>query len=273
MHRSTQILAISLFTACTSPVENPTPTSPQTGTYQGNHGELTRRYGVESELTLDGNGTFRYFQIENNTARLTSKGKWGVTEKEMVWTGVARSYLYHGSFKYWDTLTAPDTSYIRKVTDSGFERLEVSYDTLFGSILRWVDYRLVRPANPLPEGAFAFSETYRNGADTNLTDTGLTHLEIARNGPYLQTIFLNGKPSMSDIDSSWTQVGSFLITSRNHHCEYEYAPDFTACSDAPFDYEYVARLHEVGSSTFQLWMGPDFTYQPNPYWATFEKAP
>lgn len=266
-------LSLPLLWACTSPVENAPPSGPQAGTYQGDHGEMTRLYGMESELILDGNGSFRYFQISHNTAVFTTTGKWGITDKEMVWRQIARSYLYHGGFKYWDYLSSPDTSFIRKVTDSSFERLELSRDTLSEYILRWVDYRLVTPVKILPEGVFEYSETYRNGADTLLTDTGLTHLEINRGGHYIQKIYLNGRLSMSDVDSSWTQAGSFLITSRNHHCEYEYAPDFTACSEAPIDYEYVARLDKVENSAFHLWMGPDFTYQPEPYWAPFEKAP
>ncbi len=266
-------LAFSLLVACSSPVENPPPTGPQTGTYLGDHGEMTRLYGMESELILNGDGSFRYFQISRNTAVFTATGKWAIRERELVWKQIARSYLYHGGFKYWDYLSSPDTSLIRKVTDTSFERLEVSRDTLFEYILRWVDYHLVTPVKILPEGVFEFSETYRNGTDTLRTDTGLTHLEIDRDGHYIQKIYLNGKLSMSDVDSSWTQAGSFLITTRNHHCEYEYDPDFTACSDAPFDYEYVARLDKVETSAFHLWMGPDFTYQPEPYWAPFEKAP
>jgi hypothetical protein len=261
-----------LLTACMSATENPPPASPQAGTYRGDHGDMTRQHGFESELILDVNGDFRYFQIDSNTAFFTAKGKWGAIENGMVWKGIARSYLYHGGFKIWDTLASPDTSYIRKLTDSSFERLEVTFDTQYVSILRWVDYHLVPPADLLPEGAFEFGETYRDGVDTTRTDTGLTRLEITRNGQYVQTIFRNGKPVMSDVDAEWFQAGTFLITTGNHHCEYEYEPDFTACSDAPFDYEYVARLDKVESTAFHFWMSSDFTYQPSPYWAKFEKA-
>jgi hypothetical protein len=264
-------LALPLLSACMSATENPPPASPQAGTYRGDHGDMTRLHGFESELILDGDGAFRYFQIDSNTAFFTAKGKWGSTENGMIWKGIARSYLYHGGFKIWDTLAAPDTSFIRKLTDSGFERLEVTFDTQYVSVLRWVDYHLVSPANLLPEGTFESSETYRDGVDTNLTDTGLTHLEITRNGQYIQKIFRNGEPLMTDVDSEWTQAGTFLITTRNHHCEFE--PGYTACSDAPFDYEYVARLDQVGSTAFHFWMSTDFTYQPSPYWAKFEKAP
>jgi hypothetical protein len=260
-----------LLTACTATTENPPPATPQAGTYRGDHGEMTRLHGFESELTLEGNGSFRYFQIDSNTAFFTAKGQWGVSENSLIWKGITRSYLYHGGFKIWDTLSAPDTSFIRKMTDTSFERLEVTFDTQYVSVIRWVDYRLVSPVKLLPEGAFEFSETYRDGLDTTQTDTGLTHLEITRNGQYIQKIFRNGVPSMTDTDSLWTQSGTFLITSRNHHCEFE--PGYTACSDAPFDYEYVARLDKVEPSAFHLWMSTDFTFQPNPYWAAFEKAP
>jgi hypothetical protein len=245
--------------------------SPQTGTYRGDHGDITRLHAVESELILSENGTFRYFLINANTAYFTAKGRWSATDQNMAWTRVARSYLYHGGFKIWDTLAAPDTSYLRNLTDSGFERLEVTFDTLDVSVIRWVTYHRISPVKALTEGSYEYTETYRDGYDTTLTDTGRTRLEITRNGPYVQRLFQNGIPSMTDVDSAWTQAGSFLITTRNHHCEFE--PGFTACSDAPFDYEYVAQLSEVGDTTFQLWIAPDFTYQPSPYWATLHKAP
>jgi hypothetical protein len=232
---------------------------------------MTRIHGMESELILNEDGTFRYFQIDSNTAFYTAKGEWKATGKDMAWSRVSRSYLYHGGFKIWDTLASPDTSYLRNVADSGFERLEVSTDTLYVSVLRWVTYRRITPAGPLPRGTFEFSETYRDGVDTTRTDTGLTRLEITHDGPYVQRIFLNGAVSMTDVDSLWTQAGTFLITTRNRHCEYE--TGYTACSDAPSDYEYVARLSDVGDTAFHLWIAPDFTYQPRPFWAKFQRVP
>lgn len=263
-------LAIPALSACLFSVDGPSKPSPQAGVYRGDHGELTRKVGLESELVLDTDGTFRYFLINANTAEYTAKGRWTGGAKEMIWTGVARSFLYHGAFRYWDTVEIPDTSYLRNVTDSGFERLEVTYDTLFVSVARWIQYRRITPENPLPEGTYEFTETYPDGADTTVTVTGLTRLKIDRNGMYVQHIYRDGVLDMMDVDSSWSQAGTYLITGRNHHCGYE--PGFASCSDAPFDYEYVARLSAVGDSAFRLWMGPDFTYQPIPYWADFRKV-
>ncbi len=263
-------LAIPALTACLFNEGEPSRAHPQSGVYKGDHGEMTRMEGLESELILDADGTFRYFRINSNTATYTSKGSWKAGEKTMIWSGVARSYYYHGSFRYWDTVGTADTSYIRNVTESGFERLEVTWDTLFVPVARWIQYRRFTPENPLPEGTFEYEETYRYGVDTTLMVTGLTRLKIDRNGMYVQHIYRDGVLDMMDVDSAWIQAGSHLITGRNRHCGYD--SGFVDCSNAPFDYEYVARLSDVGETGFRLWMGPDFTYQPSPHWAEFRKV-
>jgi len=223
---------------------------------------------LESELILDANGGFRFFMIDSNTAFYVSKGKWFAGEGELVRTGVSGSYLYHGGFKRWDTLAEPDTSYLRNVSDSGFERLEAVPDTLFGSILRWVRYRIFTPQMRLPQGRFEFMDTFPNGVDTQKTDTGLTRLQIASDSPYVQYYLRNGTLTYTDVDSLWVQAGSFLITSRNRHCAY--GPGYESCGEAPAEYEYVARLDQVAKSSFRLWIAPDFTYQSGPFWATFK---
>lgn len=264
-------LAIPLLSACLSSTDNPEPARPTAGAYSGDHGVMTRIHGLESELILDESGAFRYFLIDSNTALYTAKGRWGASDKDMVWTGVARSYLYHGGFRTWDTLAFPDTAFLRNVTDSGFERLEVTYDTLYISVLRWIRYHRIAPVNPLPEGTFDFSETYPDGVDPTQTVKGLTRLKIDRNGPYTQQLYRDGVLVSEDVDSLWTQAGTHLITTRNRHCTFE--PGYAACGAAPPDYEYVARLDEVGDKAFNLWIAPDFTFQPGPFWADFEKAP
>ena len=189
----------------------------------------------------------------------------------MVWTGVARSFLLHGGFKKWDTLRSPDTSYLRKVTDAGFERLEATYDSLFTAVLHWVSYRRVAPAKALPEGTFEFAETYADRIDTTKTINGLTRLKIDRDGHYIQEIFRDGVLYLTDVDSVWTQAGTQLITTRNRHCDHE--PGRALCADAPPGYEYIARLAEVADTSFSLWMSHDFTFQPGPFWAEFRRVP
>lgn len=264
-------LAVPVLSACLFSGDPAPPKRPPAGAYSGDHGEMSRVRGYESELILDESGAFRYFLIDSNTAFYTAKGRWSATGNDMVWTGVARSFLYHGGFRMWDTLAAPDTSYLREVTDSGFERLEVTYDTLFVSVLRWVAYRRIIPEKPLPEGTFEFAETYPDGVDPAVTVTGLTRLGITRNGPYTQQIFRDGVLRMSDVDTLWTQAGTHLITTGNRHCAFE--PGYASCGQAPLDYEYVARLSEVGDQAFRLWVAPSFTYQPGPFWADFRRAP
>ena len=256
--------------ACLSPTDTPPSPKPLPGVYRGDHGTTWTR-GLESELILDSHGAFRFFLIDSNTAFYTAKGEWKATEKEMVWSRTSRSYLYHGGFRVWDTLAFPDTSYLRKVSDSGFERLEVASDSHFVSVLRWVEYRRIPPMTPLAAGMYEFRETYRDGVDTAVIDTGLTRLDISRDGPYVQRLFQNSKPTFTDSDSFWTQAGTFLITSRNHHCAHEDGKDI--CSDAPDEYEYVARLDRVTQSAFRLWIAPDFTFQPEPFWAAFSLEP
>lgn len=259
------------LSACLFEEENAPPVPPRAGAYRGDHGAITRLHGFESELILGEDGSYRYFLIDTNTAFYTAKGRWKASDKEMVCKGVTRSFLYHGGFKTWDTLAAPDTSYLRNVSDSGFERLEVTYDSQYVSVLHWVEYRRLSPVGALPEGAFAFTESHPDGVDSTLTVTDSTRVEITRNGHYVQHTYRNGEPYISDVDSSWTQAGSFLITSRNRHCEYE--PGYTSCSNAPLDYEFVARLDDVRETAFHLWLAPGFTYKPVPYWAEFLKSP
>jgi hypothetical protein len=216
-------------------------------------------------------GTFRYFQIDSNTAVFTSKGKWKIGKEEMVWSGISRSYFYHGAFRKWDTLTSPDTSYLRKVTDSGFERLEATYDSQFASTAQWVKYRRLPDPNPLPEGAYVFSETYRNAIDTAVTDTDSTRLEITHEGSYVQKLFTNGILASMDVDSQWTQVGNYLITSRNRYCSYDTGSSY--CGDSPADFEYVARLEDIEEKGFHVWIPAGSSIQGVSFWADFRKAP
>ncbi|MEO6095590.1 MAG: hypothetical protein ABIW76_07890 [Fibrobacteria bacterium] len=265
-------LAAVLLVSCLSPEEDPPPYSlALSGVYRGDHGGITRTRGVASELILNPDGTFRHFLIDSNSATFTSKGKWKTSNKEMVWTQIARSYFYHGAFRIWDTLSAPDTSYLRNVTDSGFERLEATWDTQFVSTVQWVRYHRFPAAISLPQGTFTYTETYRNGIDTSLIDTAETRLEIARSGPFVQKIFTNGGLTSMDVDSLWIQAGTFLITSRNRYCSYDSAGSF--CGNSAFDFEYVARLAHIEGGAFDLWIPPGTSYQEIGYWAEFRKAP
>lgn len=267
-------LALLVLSACRltqNADEDPASARPKAGTYRGDHGEMTAIHGLESELILSDDGAFRYFLIDSNTALYTSKGRWSSSDGEMVWTGHSRSYLYHGSFRQWDTLDRPDTTFLRNVSDSGFERLEITYDTLFTSVLRWVNYRRINPAGPLQDGFYEFTETYADEVDPTVQRTGITRLEITRNGPYKQAIYRDGVLLRSDEDSRWFQSGTHLITTGNRHCEFE--PGYSSCHPAPADYEYVARLSGVGDTAFSLWMAPSFSFQESPHWAVFVKAP
>lgn len=258
-----------MLTACLSAVEERATGYPAAGTYQGDHGTMTRRQGLESELILREDGTFRYFFIDSNTAFQTAKGAWSVEGERMEWKDWSRSYLYHGGFRRWDTADAPDTSLLRNVEESGFERMELTYDTLYAPVIRWIRYTRISPEARLPDGEFEFSEAFRDPVDSNLTIRGSTRLEIARDGHYVQKIYHDGEIVMEEVDSLWSQAGTYLITTRNRHCGYE--PGYVSCSSAPPEYEYVARLDQVGEDGFSLWIAPDFSYQPGPHWAAFRK--
>ena len=273
MRRMLLIVAAASLAGCFLGTEDPSPPRLSPGAYRGNHGQLTRLHDLESELVLDPDGTFRYFQIDSNTAYFTAKGKWKAQGNSMEWSGVSRSYLYHGGFGLWDTLASPDTSYLRNITDSGFERLETTYDTQFVSVVRWIPYRLFEAEADLPAGKFEYRETYRNGVDSTLTDTALTRLEITRDGRFLQDTFLNGVLTMTDVDSQWTQRGHYLITSHNRHCEYQYDPEYIACGDSSPGFEFIARIGEVDEDGFRLWISPDHTRLESPYWVEPVKIP
>jgi hypothetical protein len=264
-------LAFPVLTACLGGMDGTTSPWPAPGTYRGDHGPMTDTHGLESELVLGEDGSFRYFFIYRNTAFQTSKGEWSADADRMIWRGMIRANLYHGGFRQWDTAATPDTSILRKMDAFGFERLELSYDSLFGSVIRWVGYRLVTPEAKLPEGAFEYSETYPDPVDTTLTIQGLTRLEFIRDGLYNQKIFQNDYLIMEDVDSSWTQSGTHLITTRNRHCAYE--PGYASCGAGPPGYEYIARLSDVGYASFRLWVADDFSFQPGPHWAEFRKTP
>lgn len=267
MQKINLCIAIAMVFGCQSPFENSTANQIEPGNYRGYHGKLTDTYGIETELVLNTEGTFRYFFIEQNTAFQTFKGNWHLNENEMILTRKLRSSLYHGGFRVWDTLETPDTTYLRKVTSNSFERLEVTYDTLFNPIAKWIQYQLFPQENTLSDGNYEFRESFKNGVDTTIIDSAITFLSIYNNKLYTQNILINGEQYMSDTDSSWTQVGSFLITSKNNHCEYE--PGYSHCMDASPGYEYIARLTNIHSSHFQLWLAPGYTFQPEPLWADF----
>jgi len=243
------------------------------GVYQGQYGSRVRGSNIETELILDSHGCFRYFLIDSNTAFYTAKGRWQASDEEMLLSRVIRAGLNEGGFSFWDTLNAPDSSRLRNVYESSFERQEAFFDSLGIPMLLWVTYHRIPPQPLLSEGRYEFTELFRDWFDTNAVNFGLTRIRLNRGGSFFEDRFQNGKPMFEIEDFSWKQSGSFFISTDSH---IRFPTDSTGFSEwfhSPPDYEFITRLQNIGASSFQFWLGADYTVQKFPIWATFKAKP
>ena len=74
-------------------------------------------------------------------------------------------------------------------------------------------------------------------------------------------------------DSIWHQEGSFFISTASRIRFPADSAGFTDWLHSPQDYEFITRLRNIGESGFDFWLGPDYSVQGYPEWATFLAKP
>ncbi len=244
------------------------------GVYRGDYEAVTGIRGAEYELNLGANGRFRTTSIQGFTPFYIAKGEWESAGETMLWKNFVGVYSHNGTdFGFWQALS-PDTSFLRKISDTSFERLEVVFDTLEGPVMRWVPYRSVNPPPAPTDGRYEYQETYRDPIDSTRTVSGLAFIEFRPGGIYHDGRFADGKPMYEFTADQWTQTGSFIVTANNHYRYYnDSLQAFDPWQDEYSDFEYVFRIRNVSADSFQSWQVQDASYQGYPFWASYRRVP
>jgi hypothetical protein len=247
----------------------------QPGFYRGDYGILSQVSGLESEMILDANGHFQYFEIHANEPFYIAQGTWNSSAGFMVWSSysLGRAYEDDGmDFDEWHALKA-DTSLLRRVTDSSFERLEIAQDTLDHSLRQWISYRRSVLPGVLAYGRYEYTETYTNYFDT-VPIAGRAFIELHTDGSYLDGRFANNIPVYEFEGARWIQAGSFLLTKRNRARFYDSTLKvFEPWYEYDSNYVYVAHIRDIQGDSFQNWVASAASYQGFPYWADYRRLP
>ncbi len=262
-----------LFTGC---FENSTENSTvplnqiKSGAYHSDYGAAGRSQGHESEMVLEADGRYHFFDIQDTTAWDITKGIWESHDGQLiVKSGLQRFAHYSYLFDGWDTLPN-DTSYLRGISEDAFERLEVSRDSgLYYPVVRWVRYDRIEP-KPIADGHYQFTETYPDGYDSTKTHAGAAYMDVTRNGPYADGRSEDGRPLWKFQSATWSQLGSFLIVTGAHGENYDslgVAQPFQLDSNS----EYVARIRATAPDSFQQWIPPDQTFTTGEHWVTWRR--
>ena len=241
------------------------------GFYRGDYGSLGAALGVESEMILDANGYFRFFGIHANEPYRIVRGTWKSSGGFMVWSPcfIGRAYEDDGmDFDAWDTVSA-DTSLLHAISDTSFERLEITQDTLGHSLTQWIRYRRAEAPDVPAYGKYEYTETYTDYFDTVPT-AGRSFIELHPDGGYSDGRFANNIPVYEFESSRYMQAGSFLITKGSRSRFYDSSGGaFENWYTYDADYEYVLRIQHVETDSFQVWIAANATYQGHPYWAVY----
>jgi len=229
--------------------------------------------GLESEMVLDSNHQFRCFFMRDTTPWGILRGSWESHDGMLVWKNAVVRNSHGGfDFDYWEKYPI-DTSYLRGISDSGFERLEISVDTQYFQLVRWVKYRRMQPLPKLNAGRYEFTETYQDYFDS-AHSTGMSYVELT-SGTYRDGRVNNGIPVYEFESTHWFQSGSFLIMQNSRSRSYDTATKSFSTWDtfpAAAQYEYVVRLRDIQSRRFQQWVPIDMSYQGAPYWVTWQRV-
>jgi hypothetical protein len=242
------------------------------GVYHSDYGAAGRSQAHESEMVLEADGRYHFFEIQDTTAWDITKGIWESRDGQLiVKSGLQRFAHYSYLFDGWDTLPN-DTSYLRGISEDGFERLEVSRDSgLYYPVVRWVRYLRIEPAQ-VADGKYAFTETYPDYVDSAQTHSATAYMDLARNGPYEDGRSEDGRLLWKFHSATWSQLGSFLVVTGAHEVDYDSAgvpTDYALDSNS----EYVARIRAATPDSFQQWIPPDQTSTASEHWVTWRRTP
>jgi hypothetical protein len=249
-----------------------TASSPlKAGVYHSDYGAAGRSQALESEIVLEADGRYHFFDIQDTTAWDIIKGVWESHDGVLVVKSGLQRFTQDGLlFGYWDSLPT-DTSYLRGVSDDEFERLEVSHDSgLYYPVVRWVRYHRLEPA-PIADGRYQYTESYSYPWDSTRSHSGMAYVSLKRNGAYEDGRFEDGRLLFTDQSPTWTQLGSFIIIPGAHEIDYDslgVATDYQLDSNS----EYFVRIRAPAPDSFQAWIPADQSLTRTDHWVTWRRT-
>lgn len=217
------------------------------GYYRGNIEPIAPGSTNEPEIILNEDGTFRYLTVENNEVVEMLAGTWTSRQDSLFHDRLLGSATNTGYFEFWDTLSA-DTSIIRNVTDTSFERQQFLPEANqgFGKIV-WVKYRLISYPILTP-GRFELNETFN---DTPFT----VAFDLRDNKNFTLDISFNEK-QISRNTADWWQLGSFIFTRKHTFFEPDSNQEMVAIET--FDAETGYRVKDISANAFKVWNGVEW---------------
>lgn len=224
------------------------------GVYRGDYGPSGDSLLLESELILGEGGSYTFVGVQVNDAALVMTGKVSITPDKHFATSEVRQVFSVGGNGLFDSADwtdgLPDTTFLRNITATSFERYEPFPGAAAPRSL-WVKYTKMNYGR-LQEGHFDTEATYEDSTGTYLYRT-LVRLEAGE--PYLQREFENDVEYQQIESAGWRHQGSFLVTDHNI---LRAAADSTSPLEvvAEFGGEIYYRVQDADSDGFKLWYGP-----------------
>ena len=228
--------------------------------------------GYASEAVLDSNGSHRWFRIEYDLAMSESRGRWIATDSELTLSQQVSSSLGYGFFGglipelFTNFRPAPaDTSPIRNLTDSSFEKHETGPD---GRRALWVTYRLSAQSRPGP-GRYDYRDTVFFIDTLGIPYPGYVTRQEYRFGTSDTAVyagFWNDTPQV-EIELPWTMAGSMLVADHPRRRYYDDSTQSFGPWADTLNGDWAIRLRAVTGASFEWY---DSWYYR---WAVFRREP
>ncbi len=217
------------------------------GLYVGDYTWIdSNKMGLESELNLQSTGEYQLSLIQVNEAVYNQKGTWALHDSSMHFEN-AEAAGGNGGFFYKYSKIENDTNSIRNITDTSFIRLEY---TPLRQKPYWITYRK-RSYPKLSFGYYQHIKSYQKDSVTTIDVKFNINLE---GGVYKFSIVEDTLESFQ-IQASWRQIGTFLVTEKNLQREYvDSSKSFSAWDT--LGGVIMQRLRTVSDSSFQMWNPP-----------------
>lgn len=235
------------------------------GLYAGDYSliDTSRFAGMESELLMDADGTFRHLFIYQDDAIFDHGGRWAQSGGDFHFTDIRASESNGGVFLQYAPLE-DDTNAVRAVTDSAFTRNEW---TPLRQKPYWIAYKRKTGLPALSEGAYYHHvlDTFAIAADTS--DPGdtvkivdnLYRFELTGGDSLLFSMTIDSQ-EVYQLRARYRQFGSFLVTEEHRDRGKDSAGVFGEWE--PKEGTIFMKLKNVSDTAFVL-QTPAFSPEPN----------
>jgi hypothetical protein len=239
-----------------SDTANPEPTSKANinpGHYMGDFAAITPGTQYEPEFVLRSDGTFRYIVSGTNEALYWLDGKWKSQTDSMYLQDIQESYGDFGRFETWQPIIN-DSSTIRQITDSSFQRLEYLPFAHDGAgKIDWVTYRKVDYPT-LKQGTFELRE--------EMEDTVVIVRFVLGSSNELSLESVRNDSLVFRQTSKWSQQGTYLVMNPVVFYEADSNQVFTATDTVDMSLAY--RVKDMTEDGIKIWNGNN--------WDEFKKS-